>query len=42
MNAALRTLLERSIDYAGLFPPASLGIEEALREYHALRRGPEA
>lgn len=42
MNAALRTLLERSIDYAGLFPPASLGVEEALREYHALRRGPES
>ncbi len=29
--APVRALLERSIDYAGLFPPASLALEPALR-----------
>lgn len=33
VSPALRALLERSIDYAGLFPPASLGCEEALANY---------
>lgn len=28
--ASLRALLERSIDYAGMFPPCSLGLEPAL------------
>src|SRR5262245_54242706 len=32
--ASLRALLTRSIDYAGLFPPAELGLEAAL-ENHA-------
>lgn len=32
---ALRSLLEGSIDYAGLFPPASLELESALRQYAA-------
>ena len=31
--APLRALLERSIDYAGLFPPASLALEPALRNH---------
>src|SRR6266851_8649591 len=31
--ASLRALLERSIDYAGLFPPASLDLEPALRNH---------
>src|SRR5713101_4242085 len=29
--ASLRALLGRSIDYAGMFPPCSLGLEEALK-----------
>src|SRR5260370_3076768 len=29
--ASLRALLARSIDYAGMFPPCSLGLEEALK-----------
>jgi hypothetical protein len=28
--ASLRTLLEHSIDYAGMFPPCSLGLEQAV------------
>jgi len=32
-SAALRALLSRSIDYAGLFPPAPLPLDEALRNY---------
>ena len=31
--APLHALLERSIDYAGLFPPASLALEPALRNH---------
>ena len=31
--ASLRALLARSIDYAGLFPPADLALEPALRNY---------
>jgi len=30
---SLRTLLEHSIDYAGMYPPASLGLEEALTNH---------
>jgi hypothetical protein len=32
-TAPLRALLERSVDYAGLFPPATLALEPALRNY---------
>ena len=32
-TAALRALLEHSIDYAGLFPPANLVLEQALRNH---------
>lgn len=42
MNPALRTLLGHSIDYAGQFPPASLDLDTALREFNEVRRGPEA
>lgn len=36
--ASLRALLTGAIDYAGLFPPATLTLEEALRNYsHYLR-----
>jgi hypothetical protein len=30
---ALRSLLEGSIDYAGLFPPAALDLASAVRQY---------
>ena len=39
---ALRSLLLGLVDYAGLFPPAALSMEEAAAEYAARRRGPEA
>jgi hypothetical protein len=42
MTEALRTLLNGSIDYAGLFPPASLEMAEAARNYEAYRRGPHS
>ena len=29
--ASLRALLAHSIDYAGMFPPCSLGLDSALR-----------
>jgi hypothetical protein len=33
-------LLEGALDYAGLFPPASLGMAEAVRKYASYRCGP--
>jgi nitroreductase len=36
---ALHTLLWNSIDYAGLFPPASLPMDQAVRNYAAYRAG---
>lgn len=42
MDAALRTLLDGLIDYAGLFPPAALDLSRAVAEYARLRDGPEA
>jgi hypothetical protein len=39
---ALHTLMERSIDYAGLFPPASLGMEDAVRAYAEYRAGTDS
>ena len=38
----IRTLLEGSIDYAGLFPPAGLPLETALRNYAAYSAGEAA
>ena len=38
----LRLLLEHSIDYAGLFPPAGLAMRPALKNYAAYRARPEA
>ncbi len=38
----IRALLERLIDYAGLFPPSALEMAAAVREYAACRRGPHA
>lgn len=42
MKDSLRVLLDSLIDYAGLFPPASLPIEEAVRRYDQYRHGPHA
>jgi hypothetical protein len=41
VNAA-RALLAGLVDYAGLFPPAALPMDEAVAEYAASRRSPEA
>jgi len=37
--SAVRTLVQSLIDYAGLFPPAGLDMEAAVRNYAAYRRG---
>jgi hypothetical protein len=37
--SALRTLLGESIDYAGLFPPAGLGMADAVANYASYRAG---
>lgn len=37
---ALRTLLTGGVDYAGLYPPASLGLASAVQRYAAHGRGP--
>src|SRR5262249_53005750 len=42
MKATLRTLLTGIIDYAGLFPPAKLPMEEAIRNYLRYRQEPES
>jgi hypothetical protein len=39
---ALRALLAHVVDYAGLFPPAALGMREAAAEYAAHRMSPDA
>lgn len=41
MSGAVRALLTGLIDYAGLFPPAGLTMEEAVVAYASYRRGPE-
>ncbi len=40
--AGARALLAGLVDYAGLFPPAALGMEAAVAEYARWRRAPEA
>ena len=40
--ASLRALLDRAIDYAGLFPPANLELAPALENYAGYIRLPEA
>jgi hypothetical protein len=42
MSPALRALLSGIIDYAGLFPPASLSLEQAIRNYARYRSEPDA
>jgi len=37
---ALRALMSRSLDYAGLFPPAKLPLNSAIAEFDALRTDP--
>lgn len=39
--ASLRALLTRSIDYAGLFPPAELSLEPALENHASYVRSPD-
>jgi hypothetical protein len=41
MSASLRALLAGIIDYAGLFPPARLPLEPAIRNYARYREEPE-
>jgi hypothetical protein len=41
-TAGARALLAGVVDYAGLFPPAALPIEDAAAEYARWRRSPEA
>jgi hypothetical protein len=42
MTQSLRTLLSGLIDYAGMFPPASLDMAQAARNYEAYRSGPHS
>jgi hypothetical protein len=39
VKQSIRVLLDSLIDYAGLFPPASLPVEEAVRKYDQYRNG---
>jgi hypothetical protein len=39
MTESLRVLLEHLIDYAGLFPPAALSMQDAVRNYARYREG---
>ena len=39
---AVRAAFSGLVDYAGLFPPAQLGMQPALAEYAAARQGPHA
>jgi hypothetical protein len=40
--SAVHSLLRESIDYAGLFPPAGLGMAQAVANYASYRTGPHA
>lgn len=42
MTESLRILLTRLIDYAGLFPPASLSMKVSVDNFHEYREGPYA
>ncbi|HWE86025.1 MAG TPA: hypothetical protein VG267_13855, partial [Terracidiphilus sp.] len=41
-SPALQSLLTRLIDYAGLFPPAGLGMDAAVRNYDSYVNGEDA
>lgn len=40
--AVVRAMMREAIDYAGLFPPAALGMDDAVRNFATYRRGPHA
>lgn len=42
LRPSARAALSALIDYAGLFPPAELNVEDARREYRVARAGPHA
>ncbi len=42
MQHAFRAFMEQIIDYAGIFPPASLSLEASIHNYARYRTGPEA
>jgi len=42
VTPALRALLKNIIDYAGMFPPATLSCEDAVARYQRYRGGPHA
>src|SRR5476651_147074 len=42
MVASLKSLLDRVIDYAGLFPPAELDMPRAVSEFLVTSKGPDA
>lgn len=42
LTRSLRVLLDSLIDYAGLFPPASLSMAEAVRKYESYRESEQA
>lgn len=42
MKASLEALLAKSLEYAGLFPPAKLDMAPAVKEYSATLAGPDA
>ena len=42
MTDSLRALLSGAIDYAGMFPPAELSLEESLANWRAYWAGPQA
>ena len=42
MSATLRVLLGSIVDYAGLFPPARLPLDQAVRNYLRYRSEPES
>jgi hypothetical protein len=41
MSKPFHTFMENIIDYAGLFPPALLPMDEAIRQYAGYRKSPE-
>src|SRR5438034_269722 len=41
MSPSLRALLSGSVDYAGLFPPARLPLDQAIRNYARYRTDPQ-
>ena len=42
MSTITRRLLEEIVDYAGLFPPATLTMPAAVAEYARRREAPES